>query len=586
MEAKIEKISELSKLLSVKTRMSDDLFHLFGKFGIGHLLSRLSLEKQDGVSASELLLSLCLFRIVGESIHSICKHKIYELSNHGKNCFYRMMIRPQMDWRRLMNHFALRYMCLLRKYGEVPQSDTTTCFIIDDTVLEKSGVRMEGISRVFDHMKGRCVLGYKLLLCAFFDGKTTIPFDFSLHQEKGKQGNYGLTRQQLKKAYHTKRNTGNPDYKRFQECKMSKLEVAMDMLRRGWKMGLHAKYVITDSWFTCEQLMTCVRSIGKGAMHFVGLAKMGKTKYTISGKKKNAAELIATYERERGKNCRKYKCRYIQLNGNLGDIPIRIFLIKYGRNSAWNVLLTTDTTMSFVKAFEVYQIRWNIEVMNKETKQYLGLGGYQGCDFNGQIADATLCYLTYTVMALEKRFTEYQTMGELFSDMEGDLMALTLWKRVLTCIERFESLTEKYIRDFNRESRILEVLESLSDTQKLPVVENKKYRTRFLISSGNKLFTLAVSDVAYFYSENKLTFVVTKNNREYVLDFALDKLCEQLNPDVFFRTNRQTLVSVDAIQRIEPYFLGKAVVHVLPPFKDKIIVSKDKIAAFKVWLNY
>ncbi len=55
MEAKIEKISELSKLLSVKTRMSDDLFHLFGKFGIGHLLSRLSLEKQDGVSASELL---------------------------------------------------------------------------------------------------------------------------------------------------------------------------------------------------------------------------------------------------------------------------------------------------------------------------------------------------------------------------------------------------------------------------------------------------------------------------------------------------------------------------------------------------
>ena len=44
METKIEKISELSKLLSVKTRMSDDLFHLFGKFDIGHLLSRLSLE--------------------------------------------------------------------------------------------------------------------------------------------------------------------------------------------------------------------------------------------------------------------------------------------------------------------------------------------------------------------------------------------------------------------------------------------------------------------------------------------------------------------------------------------------------------
>ena len=191
MEAKIEKISKLSKLLSVKTRMSDDLFHLFGKFGIGHLLSHLSLEKQDEVSASELILSLCLFRIVGESINRICKHKIYELSNHGKNCFYRMMIRPQMDWRRLVNHFALRYMCLLPKYGEAPQSDTTTCFIIDDTVLEKSGVRMEGISRVFDHVKGRCVLGYKLLLCSFFDGKTTIPFDFYCIKKRGNKATAG-----------------------------------------------------------------------------------------------------------------------------------------------------------------------------------------------------------------------------------------------------------------------------------------------------------------------------------------------------------------------------------------------------------
>ena len=53
MEAKIKKISELSKRLSLKTRVSDDLFPLFGKLGIGHLLSRLSLEKQNGVSTSQ-----------------------------------------------------------------------------------------------------------------------------------------------------------------------------------------------------------------------------------------------------------------------------------------------------------------------------------------------------------------------------------------------------------------------------------------------------------------------------------------------------------------------------------------------------
>ena len=65
-------------------------------------------------------------------------------------------------------------------------------------------------------------------------------------------------------------------------------------------------------------------------MHFVGLAKTGKTKYTVSGRKKNVAELIAAYERERGKSCRKYRCRYIQLNGNLGDVPVRT---RYGSES-------------------------------------------------------------------------------------------------------------------------------------------------------------------------------------------------------------------------------------------------------------
>ena len=52
-------------------------FLLLGKFGIGHLLSRLSLEKQDGGCASELFLSLCLFRIVDESIHRIYKYFSY-----------------------------------------------------------------------------------------------------------------------------------------------------------------------------------------------------------------------------------------------------------------------------------------------------------------------------------------------------------------------------------------------------------------------------------------------------------------------------------------------------------------------------
>lgn len=134
--------------------------------------------------------------------------------------------------------------------------------------------------------------------------------------------------------------------------------------------------------------------------------------------------------------------------------------------------------MSFVRAFEVYQIRWNIEVLNKECKQYLGLGTCAGRDFDEQIADCTLCSLTYITMSIEKRFSEYETMGELFTNMGEDLMALTLWKRVLACIKRLlevlcehlgvtiDELEESLINDDEAASAYLVMAKALEDRER------------------------------------------------------------------------------------------------------------------------
>ena len=123
MNAKLGNFSEISKLLSVKSKMSGDILSLFSKFGFGHLLCRLSLEKHDGISAVQLILSLCLFRINGETIHSIYKKDFYHLLETGKNCYYRMMVRQAMDWRRLLNYTVLRFESLLRKNGIKTESE-------------------------------------------------------------------------------------------------------------------------------------------------------------------------------------------------------------------------------------------------------------------------------------------------------------------------------------------------------------------------------------------------------------------------------------------------------------------------------
>ncbi|MDR1056554.1 MAG: transposase [Prevotellaceae bacterium] len=442
MNTKIEKISELSTLMNKNNAVAYDLLRLFGLFKLGSLLSRLSLEKQQGVRASDLIMALCLFRIHSESIYSAYNKKFNDLLQVGKNCFYRMLCRQKMDWRRLLYGMVLRYRAILRK--EKVETDTPQapcCYILDDTTLEKTGTHFERLSRVFDHVAGKCVCGYKLLLLAFFDGKSTLPVDFSLHAEKGKKGDYGFTAKERKAQYKKKKNT--PGYIRYKEADESKLEMSIHMMKQAWQKGICARYALTDSWFTCESLISQIQQIGKGAIHFIGLAKWNRTKYRINGKAYRPEEIVASKARTQTKSCRKYKCQYIGVNAILGEQMVRLFLIRYGKSTRWRILLTTDTRLSFVEAFELYQIRWNIEVLNKENKQYMGLGGSQSRDFDAQIADATLCFITYIVLALDKRFSAYETMGAVFEERKAELFALTLWQRILPIIVRLmESLAE------------------------------------------------------------------------------------------------------------------------------------------------
>ncbi len=92
-------------------------------------------------------------------------------------------------------------------------------------------------------------------------------------------------------------------------------------------------------------------------------------------------------------------------------------------------------------------------------------------------------------------------------------------------------------------------------------------------------------DVCYFYSEEKVTFAVTADRRTHIIDLPLTKLEEQLDPRRFFRVSRQFILSADCIRDIEPYFNGKMVVHVTPPFDGSVQVSRERVAALKVWLN-
>ncbi len=160
------------------------------------------------------------------------------------------------------------------------------------------------------------------------------------------------------------------------------------------------------------------------------MAKIGTAKYTLppGGEVLNPHQILAKHERKLGKTNRKYKSRYLQFQATYQGVRVIIFLIKFGRNNKWRMLVTTDLEISFTRIMEVYAIRWAIEVFFKECKQKLLLGKCQSKDFDAHIADTTLCMVRYILLNYCERIRYGITIGGLFRErrqaaIEDNLLA-------------------------------------------------------------------------------------------------------------------------------------------------------------------
>jgi DNA-binding LytR/AlgR family response regulator len=112
-----------------------------------------------------------------------------------------------------------------------------------------------------------------------------------------------------------------------------------------------------------------------------------------------------------------------------------------------------------------------------------------------------------------------------------------------------------------------------------------EYKSRFLVSIGSRLKTIETKDIQYFFSADKITFLVTKENQRFPIDYSLDKMAVMLDPKVFYRINRQMTVKLDAINNIHVFSKGKIKLDLTPATKEDVFVSMDKVVEFKEWLG-
>lgn len=115
--------------------------------------------------------------------------------------------------------------------------------------------------------------------------------------------------------------------------------------------------------------------------------------------------------------------------------------------------------------------------------------------------------------------------------------------------------------------------------------QRKSFKSRFLIKVGHKIVAVPTEKIAYFFSQNKLTYIVTRDGKKLPTDQTLETLEEQLDPKTFIRANRQFIVSFESISEIHPYFKGRLKIELSPASDLDIVISAEKTPEFKSWLD-
>lgn len=112
-----------------------------------------------------------------------------------------------------------------------------------------------------------------------------------------------------------------------------------------------------------------------------------------------------------------------------------------------------------------------------------------------------------------------------------------------------------------------------------------EYKSRFLVKVGQRIRAIPIEKVAYFFSRDKLTYIVTFDNQKYPIDQTLEELEGLINPKDFFRVNRKFVVHFNSVADIHPYFKGRVKLGLSPHIEEEIVVSSEKTPVFKRWLD-
>lgn len=226
----------------------------------------------------------------------------------------------------------------------------------------------------------------------------------------------------------------------------------------------------------------------------------------------------------------------------------------------------TDSIMSSVKWLQENQAP-DLILMDIELADGQSFEIFDKVEVNSTVIFTT-SYDEYALKAFKVNSVDYLLKPVQKEDLEAALDKFRRMKQLLGAGDAQGNL--------NVDTLVKELQKTL---------QHKEYRKRFLVKQAQKLVSIDIDDIAYFYCDGRVNFFKTADNRKFIVDYTMDELESMLDPEKFFRISRSFYVSIESVDQIHDYFGNRILLNLLPAVDKEAIVSREKVSEFKRWMG-
>jgi len=431
----IQKEEQNQRINRTNTSVFSDYFE---SLKVGNLLKQAGIRKTKG--ATPLFIFTIVFNLsfMGKNLYEgVVRNKTICI---GKDAVYSFLNSSTYNWRRFSLLLFTRIYILIRNLLDDSSEEV---LIVDDSTYDRSRSKgVELLSRVFDHTTSRFIKGFRMLTLGWSDGNSFLGIDFALLSSANEKNRYTEVNPDI-----DKRTSG---YKRRTEAMIKTTELIGPMIARALALGVRAKYVVMDSWFSMPSLISNLR---KQIDVLCMLKDHPKWTYEYKGKKLRLKDLYAKLKKNRGKA--KVKASVIV---KLSDGEnARIIFVPCDKKRGWLALLSTDTTLPEEEMIRLYGKRWDIEVFFKMCKQHLKLAKeIQIRNYDGLIGHTSLVFARYNILTLlQRQHSDQRSFGDLFRAFNEEMTNLTF----IEALKRIMQLTmASLVKTKNNSERIIQTI--------------------------------------------------------------------------------------------------------------------------------